>query len=142
MGRWEEVRRGADAGILAIGRMVEVALVAADRLAAEGISCGVINARWLKPMDPRLVNEWAVRYPLLLTAEDNLRAGGFGTAVLETLAPHGLAGKVRLAGLPDRFLPHGKPAAILAEQGLDPDGLAVAVREALAPVGARRASPS
>src|SRR5207253_8554337 len=52
VGRWEEVSRSADACILAIGRMVEVALVAADRLAADGISCGVINARWLKPMDP------------------------------------------------------------------------------------------
>jgi 1-deoxy-D-xylulose-5-phosphate synthase len=93
-------------------------------------------------MDPRLVSEWAVRYPLLLAAEDNVRAGGFGAAVLETLAPHGLAGKVRLAGLGDRFLSHGKPAAILAEQGLDPDGLAASVREALDPVGARRGSPS
>jgi 1-deoxy-D-xylulose-5-phosphate synthase len=134
VGRWEEVRRGADACILAIGRMVEVALVAADRLAAAGTSCGVINARWLKPMDARLVSEWAVRYPLLLAAEDNVRAGGFGAAVLEALAPHGLAGKVRLAGLPDRFLPHGKPAAILAEQGLDPDGLAATVQAALATV--------
>src|SRR5256884_865392 len=130
VGRWEEVRRGADACILAIGRMVEVALVAADRLAGDGGLCGVINARWLKPMDPRLVSEWAVRYPLLLAADDNLRAGGFGAAVLETLAPHGLAGKVRLTGLPDRFLPHGKPAAILAEQGLDPDGLAASVPDA------------
>jgi 1-deoxy-D-xylulose-5-phosphate synthase len=135
VGRWEEVRRGADAAILAIGRMVEVALVAADRLAVEGISCGVINARWLKPMDPRLASEWAVRYPLLLAAEDNLRAGGFGAAVLEALAQDGLAGKVRLAGLPDRFLSHGKPAAILAEEGLDPDGLAASVRTALNPVG-------
>ena len=99
-----------------------------------GISCGVINARWLKPMDPRLASEWAVRYPLLLAAEDNLRAGGFGAAVLETLAEHGLAGKVRLAGLGDRFLPHGKPAAILADSGLDPDGLAASVRAALAQV--------
>jgi 1-deoxy-D-xylulose-5-phosphate synthase len=134
VGRWEEVRRGADAAILAIGRMVEVALVAADRLAVEGISCGVINARWLKPMDPRLASEWAVRYPLLLAAEDNLRAGGFGAAVLEALAQDGLAGKVRLAGLPDRFLSHGKPAAILAEEGLDPEGLAASVCAALAHV--------
>ena len=85
-------------------------------------------------MDPRLAGEWAVRYPLLLAAEDNVRAGGFGAAVLESLAPHGLAGRVRLAGLPDSFLPHGKPAAILAEQGLDPDGLAATVRAALTEV--------
>ncbi|MBO0687473.1 MAG: 1-deoxy-D-xylulose-5-phosphate synthase, partial [Candidatus Dormibacteraeota bacterium] len=56
VGRWEEVRTGRDAAILAVGRMVEVAQVASDRLAAEGISCGVINARWVKPMDPRLLS--------------------------------------------------------------------------------------
>jgi 1-deoxy-D-xylulose-5-phosphate synthase len=131
VGRWEEVRRGEDAAILAIGRMVEVATVAADQLAAEGIACGVVNARWLKPMDPRLVTDWAVRYPMLVTAEDNV-GSGFGSAVLEALAPHGLAGKVRVAALPDGFLPHGKQAAILAENGLDPDGLARTVRSALA----------
>jgi 1-deoxy-D-xylulose-5-phosphate synthase len=131
VGRWEEVRRGGDVAILAIGRMVEVATVAADQLASEGIACGVINARWLKPMDPRLVTDWAVRYPMLVTAEDNV-GSGFGSAVLEALAPHGLAGKVRLAALPDRFLPHGKQAEILAEHGLDPEGLAQAVRSALA----------
>jgi 1-deoxy-D-xylulose-5-phosphate synthase len=136
VGRWEEVRRGSQACILALGRMVEVATVAAEKLAAEGVSCGVINARWVKPMDPRLAGEWARRYPLLVTAEDNVVSGGFGGAVLEALAPHGLAGKVRLAALPDSFLPHGKPASILAEQGLDPDGLAAAVRAALTEVRA------
>jgi len=132
VGRWEEVRRGGDVAILAIGRMVEVATVAADQLAAEGIACGVVNARWLKPMDPRLVTDWAVRYPLLVTAEDNVGGGGFGSAVLEALAPHGLAGKVRVAALPDRFLSHGKQAEILAEHGLDPEGLAQTVRSAVA----------
>jgi 1-deoxy-D-xylulose-5-phosphate synthase len=131
VGRWEEVRRGGDVAILAIGRMVEVATVAADRLASEGIACGVVNARWLKPMDPRLVTDWAVRYPVIVTAEDNV-GSGFGSAVLEALAPHGLAGKVRVAALPDGFLPHGKQAEILADHGLDPDGLAATVRAALA----------
>jgi 1-deoxy-D-xylulose-5-phosphate synthase len=130
-GRWEEVRRGDEAVILAVGRMVEVASVAADRLAREGISCGVVNARWIKPMDPRLTSDIARRYAVIVTAEDNIGGGGFGGAVLETLAPEGLAGKVRLAGLPDRFLAHGKPADILAEHGLDPDGLAHTVRTAL-----------
>ena len=131
VGRWEEVRRGGDVAILAIGRMVEVATVAADQLAAEGIACGVVNARWLKPMDPRLLTDWAVRYPLLVTAEDNV-GSGFGSAVLEALAPRGLAGRVRVAALPDGFLAHGKQAEILAEHGLDPDGLALTVKSMLA----------
>jgi 1-deoxy-D-xylulose-5-phosphate synthase len=58
-------------------------------------------------------------------------SGGFAAAVLEALAPHGLAGKVRAAALPDRFLPHGKAAEILAEHDLDPEGLARTVRAAL-----------
>jgi 1-deoxy-D-xylulose-5-phosphate synthase len=136
VGRWEEIRKGTDVALLAIGKMVEVAKEAARMLEPEGISCGVINARWLKPMDPRLVSDWAVRYPALVTAEDNVISGGFGSAVLEALAPVGLAGKVRVMALPDEFLPHGKPVDILSRHGLDPAGLAGAAREAV-----RAASP-
>ena len=131
VGRWEEVRKGKDIAFLAIGRMVATAQEAADILAGEGIDAGVVNARWLKPMDSRLVTDWAVRYPLLVTAEDNVVSGGFGAAVLETLAPTGLGGKVRLAALPDRFLGHGKPQDILSQHGLDAAGLAGAARDAI-----------
>jgi 1-deoxy-D-xylulose-5-phosphate synthase len=128
LGRWDEVRRGSDAAIVAIGRMVGAAREAAALLAGEGFDIGVINARWLKPIDSRLVTEWAQRYPLLLTAEDGVAAGGLGAAVLEALAPSGAAGKVRVAALPDSFLPHGKGSDILAEHGLSPAGLAERIR--------------
>ena len=131
VGRWEEVRKGTDVCFLAIGRMVGVALDAAAILSGEDIDAGVINARWLKPVDPRLVTDWAERYPLLVTAEDNVGTGGFGAAVLETLAPSGLAGRVRVVALPDAFLPHGRPQDILAEHGLDAAGLAGAARDAV-----------
>ncbi|MDQ6747270.1 MAG: 1-deoxy-D-xylulose-5-phosphate synthase, partial [Candidatus Dormibacteraeota bacterium] len=139
VGRWEEIRRG-NGGVcfLAIGRMVGVAMEAADILHAEGIEVGVVNARWLKPVDPRLATDWAQRYDLLISAEDNVVSGGFGAAVMETLAPSGLAGKVRVRALPDRFLPHARPQDILAAQGLDPRGLAQAARDEL---GARATSP-
>jgi len=130
VGRWEEVRKGTDVAILAIGKMVQVAVEAAGLLEAEGVSCGVVNARWLKPMDPRLASDWAVRYPALVTAEDNVISGGFGAAVMETLAPTGLAGKVRVMALPDEFLPHGKPVDILSHHGLDAPGLASAAQAA------------
>ena len=128
VGRWDEVRRGSDAAIVAIGRMVEAAREAAELLSADGIDVGVINARWLKPIDPRLAGEWAKRYPLLLTAEDGVASGGLGMAVLEALAPAGRAGKVRVAALPDSFLPHGKGSDILAEHGLTAAGLADRIR--------------
>jgi 1-deoxy-D-xylulose-5-phosphate synthase len=128
LGRWDEVRRGTDAAIVAIGRMVGAAKEAAELLAGDGIDVGVINARWLKPIDPRLVDEWATRYPLLLTAEDGVASGGLGAAVLEALAPSGGAGKVRVAALPDSFLPHGKGSDILAQHGLSAAGLAERIR--------------
>ncbi|MGH7882734.1 MAG: 1-deoxy-D-xylulose-5-phosphate synthase [Candidatus Dormibacteraceae bacterium] len=130
VGEWEELRKGRDVVILAIGKMVSTALKTAELLASEGLSCGVINARWLNPLDSRL-KSWAAQYPLLLTAEDNTERGGFGGAVLEALAPHGLAGKVRIAALPHRFLPHATAPEILAENRLDAEGLAAQVREAL-----------
>ncbi len=136
VGRWEEVRKGTDVAILAIGKMVGVALEAADLLESEGVSCGVINSRWLKPIDLRLASDWAVRYPALVTAEDNVISGGFGAAVLENLAPVGLAGKVRVMALPDMFIAHAKPGDILARHGLNASGLAGAARDA-----ARAANP-
>ncbi len=130
VGRWEERRKGDDAIIFAVGRMVEVAQEAAERLEAQNVSCAVVNARWIKPLDPRVV-DWARRHRIVLTVEDNVGTGGFGGAILEALAPYGLAGKVRVLALPDRFLPQGKAADILKEHGLDAAGVAKAVYEAV-----------
>ncbi len=123
VGEWEELRQGGDTLLLATGRMVEVAGKAAVLLEERGVSCGVVNARWVKPMDPRLPN-WAAGYDRIVTLEDNVATGGFGSAVLEALAPLELAGKVRVMGLPDQFLPSGDPARILASHGLDPESVA------------------
>jgi len=130
IGRWEEIRKGSDAVIFAVGRMVGVAREAAERLEMQNISCAVVNARWVKPMDPR-ITEWARSHAVVITVEDNVGAGGFGGAVLETLAPHGLAGRVRTLALPDQFLPQGKAAEILKEHGLDAAGIAKAVHDAV-----------
>src|ERR1700682_1260300 len=126
IGRWEELRKGSDAVIFAVGRMVGVSMEAADRLEMQGISCAVVNARWIKPVDPR-ITEWARTHPVVVTVEDNVGAGGFGGAVLETLAPHGLAGRVRTLALPDDFLPQGRASDILKDNGLDAAGIARAV---------------
>jgi 1-deoxy-D-xylulose-5-phosphate synthase len=130
IGRWEELRRGSDAVIFAVGRMVEVAEEAAERLELQKVSCAVVNARWIKPVDPRIV-DWARAHPVVITVEDNVGAGGFGGAVLEALAPHGLAGRVRMLALPDAFLPQGKASDILREHGLDAAGVARSVYEAV-----------
>jgi 1-deoxy-D-xylulose-5-phosphate synthase len=128
VGRWEELRKGSDAVIFAAGRMVEVAKEAAERLEMQSVSCAVVNARWIKPVDPRIA-DWARSHPVVITVEDNVGTGGFGGAVLEALAPHGLAGKVRMLALPDRFLPQGKASDILRDNGLDAAGIARSVFE-------------
>ncbi len=130
VGRWEEVRRGSDVVIFAVGRMVEVAKEAAERLEVQKISCAVVNARWIKPVDPR-ITDWARSHRVVVTVEDNVGTGGFGGAVLEALAPYGLAGRVRIVALPDAFLPHGKGSDILKANGLDAAGIAKSVYEAV-----------
>ncbi len=130
VGRWEELRKGSDAVIFAAGRMVEVAKEAAERLEMQKVSCAVVNARWIKPVDPR-ITDWARNHPVVITVEDNVGTGGFGGAVLEALAPHGLAGSVRMLALPDQFLPQGKASDILRDNGLDAAGIAKSVFEAV-----------
>jgi 1-deoxy-D-xylulose-5-phosphate synthase len=130
VGRWEELRKGSDAVIFAVGRMVEVAKEAAERLEIQNVSCAVVNARWVKPVDPR-ITDWARTHPVVVTVEDNVGTGGFGGAVLEALAPHGLAGRVRMLALPDEFLPQGKGSDILKDKGLDAAGVAKAVFDAV-----------
>lgn len=118
----EMVQEGEDVLLLAVGSMVEPAVKAAGSLAQQGISCGVVNARWVKPLDERLV-EWAAGYPNVITLEDNVMTGGFGAAVLEELSRHGRAGEVSLLGLPDRFLPSGSATDIAADVELDPESI-------------------
>jgi 1-deoxy-D-xylulose-5-phosphate synthase len=102
--------------------MVEVAQKAAAGLAGKGISCGVVNARWVKPLDRRLA-EWVSRYEKVVTIEDNVVSGGFGAAVLEALSGTADSGKVTILGLPDRFLPGGSVDELMRELGLDAEGV-------------------
>jgi 1-deoxy-D-xylulose-5-phosphate synthase len=142
VGRWEELRKGDDAVMFAVGRMVEVAAEAAERLEMQGVSCAVVNARWIKPVDARII-DWARTHPVVITVEDNVGSGGFGGAVLEALAPSGLAGRVRTLALPDAFLAQGKASDILKEHGLDAAGIAKSVYAAVrAPVVRERAETS
>jgi 1-deoxy-D-xylulose-5-phosphate synthase len=126
LGVWEELREGTDVLLLAVGRMVPAAAKAATLLEEEGISCGVVNARWVKPLDPRLA-EWAEAFDRVVTVEDGVVTGGFGSAVLEALAPLGMAGKIQVLALADEFLPPGNPDVLLSTRGLDAEEIAAAV---------------
>ena len=123
------VRTGADATILAYGVMTYNALAAAEILAADGIEVTVVNARFAKPVDRRMVREALGDGRPVVTVEDHSIQGGFGSAVLEAAQEMGLAasGFTRL-GLPDRFIEHGSRAGQLAEAGIDAVGIAAAMQ--------------
>ncbi|MGF1666317.1 MAG: 1-deoxy-D-xylulose-5-phosphate synthase [Acidimicrobiia bacterium] len=123
IGVWEELSFGEDVLFLANGRMVEYAQKAAATLSQSGLSCGVVNARWVKPLDERLP-AWAAAYRHIVCVEDNVISGGFGAAVMEALAGTGLAGKVHLLGIPDHFLPAGSADEVIRSVGLEPDQIA------------------
>ena len=131
IGVWEEIDSGSQVLLLATGRMVEHAQKAASTLGQKGVSAGVVNARWVKPMDGRLL-DWVRSYPLVVTLEDNVVSGGFGAGVLEAVSPHGLGGRIRVLGLPDAFLPPGSAGDVLKSVGLDADSIASTVLEFVA----------
>lgn len=122
------------AAVVAVGTMVPVALAAATLLAAEEVELSVYDARFIKPLDGQLLRE-AASHPVLVTIEENTVLGGFGSAVLEFLAGEGLLDRglrVRILGLPDRFVPHGRHEGLLAELGLDAAGVATVIRALIA----------
>jgi len=125
LGRAEVLREGTDLVLWALGSMVADALKLAARLAQEdGLSVGVVNARFAKPLDHELLHRQAAEVPLIVTLEDHVVAGGFGSAVLESLQQAGSAGAVERIGWPDQFVGHASDAATLrAAHGLSPDAI-------------------
>ncbi|MDQ6856349.1 MAG: 1-deoxy-D-xylulose-5-phosphate synthase [Candidatus Dormibacteraeota bacterium] len=130
IGRMSVVREGADVALLAVGKMVGAAVEAAESLHGEGISCTVVDARFVKPLDTGIPG-LAARHRAVLTIEDGTAIGGFGDAVLEALAQAGVTVPVRRLGLPDSFIEHGAQPLLLHKLGLDAEGIATATRELL-----------
>jgi 1-deoxy-D-xylulose-5-phosphate synthase len=116
IGKGVRLKDGSDVTILAIGNRVHPSLEAAQLLEDRGISCGVVNMRFVKPLDVELLKECAAKTPRLVTVEDNVLQGGFGSAVLEALTP-GRAEVLRL-GLPDDYVEHGAPHLLYDLVGL------------------------
>jgi 1-deoxy-D-xylulose-5-phosphate synthase len=122
---------GHDVLLLGAGPMAGVCVEAAGKLADQGIGVTVVDPRWLKPLDGALA-EAAAGHRLVVTVEDNGRAGGFGDAVCRLLRDAGVDTPVRTFGLPQEFLEHGKREEILADAGLVPQHLARGITEAVA----------
>jgi 1-deoxy-D-xylulose-5-phosphate synthase len=120
-----------DVLLVGAGAMAVTCVQVADRLADHGIGVTVVDPRWVKPLDEALVGA-ALDHRLVVTAEDNGRAGGFGDAVCRLLRDHDVDTPVRTFGLPQEFLDHGDRGQILEDQGLAPQHLARAITEAVA----------
>jgi 1-deoxy-D-xylulose-5-phosphate synthase len=138
VGRGEVLREGRDLLFVGFGPIVARAVAAADLLAAEGWSVGVINARYARPLDRQLILDQARGKRMLVTFEESVVTGGFGSGVLELVEEARLADPayrevaVRILGIPgEKFVDHGSVADLRRVLRLDADGLAAQVREAL-----------
>ncbi len=125
VGQAEVLKQGSNIIIWALGPMIPQALDFAQKLEREEqLSVGVVNARWAKPLDRDLLLSHAATVPLLVTMEDNVLAGGFGSAVLEALQEGECTTAVERIGWPDKFIEHGSDVATLrAANGLAPDAV-------------------
>ena len=124
VGKGEIRRDGRRIALLAFGSMLKPALDAAEELNAT-----VANMRFVKPLDNELVMKLALSHDLLVTIEENTIQGGAGSAVVESLLKQNVTTNVMQLGLPDCFIDHGDPAAMLVECGLDKAGIVAAVTE-------------
>jgi 1-deoxy-D-xylulose-5-phosphate synthase len=116
--------------VLAIGRMLEFAEKAADRLAADGFDVTVYDVRSCAPLDPEMIAD-AARHRGVVTVEDGVRDGGIGMSIADRVGEIAPEVPVTVLGTPMRFIGHGNPRQILARLGLDADGIADAVRRLL-----------
>ncbi|NTW76308.1 MAG: 1-deoxy-D-xylulose-5-phosphate synthase [Syntrophaceae bacterium] len=130
IGKGEVLKEGSDLAIFAIGATVHPALAAAKRLESEGINIKVINARFVKPLDAELLSQTASQIKKIMTVEENVLQGGFGSAVLEMLAEKNINNiQVKRLGIPDEFVEHATQAELREKYGLDEEGIVRAIRK-------------
>ena len=124
VGKGRLLREGRDVALLTLGTVGNDALAAAEQLQAAGVSVAVYDMRYLKPLDTDLLDYVArLGFRQVVTAEDGVRKGGFGSAVLEYFAAHHIDLPVTVLGLPDQFVTHGSVAQLKADCGIDVNGI-------------------
>ena len=131
IGQAEVIKEGRDVNMIAIGSMVYPCMEAAEILNKEGINAGLINARFAKPVDEKLLSDIIAKTKNIVTVEENSIAGGFGSAVMESIEKNKLCKNVNIKciGLPDKFIEHGNRKELLKKYGLDAKGIAASVKE-------------
>ncbi|MFO0919922.1 MAG: 1-deoxy-D-xylulose-5-phosphate synthase [Planctomycetaceae bacterium] len=132
LGKAEVLRWGTDGMFVAFGTLFTHCVKAAERLRQDGLDVGVINARFVKPLDRDTILRAVEESGFLITVEESSLCGGFGSAVLECVNAAGLStDRIKCLGVPDRFVEHGERDELLADLGLDVDGL-MATAQAMA----------
>ncbi len=131
IGKSETLRSGKDIAILAFGDMVWRSMQAAELLSQDGISAEVVNARFAKPLDTDLIDDICTRFNKIITLENNVTAGGFGSGILEYISTKSYSNNVRvyLHGLPSNtFVEHGDTEELLSDLQLNPEGIASKIK--------------
>ncbi len=130
LGEAEVLREGRQLAIIALGSMVYPSIEAAQILSQEGLDVGVVNARFVKPLDTEVIKKLTSQIKRLLIVEEGTALGGFGAAVLEFIESENLSDiHVKILGLPDKFVEHGARNLLLARYGLNASGIAEAARK-------------
>jgi len=135
-GKGELLRQGEDLLIIAAGTVVNAAMLAAEKLFWQGIKSAVINARFVKPLDEDLILSWARKCHKVITVEENILAGGFGSAIMELFEKKGIFLPLKCLGIDDCFIEQGMRTQILSCCNLDAEGI---YNEALAFSGEKAA---
>jgi len=131
IGKGRELRKGTDIAILSIGHVGNLVSSACDKLEKENIYAAHYDLRFVKPLDKNLLKKIFKNFNQILTVEDGIIAGGFGSAIIEFMSDNGFHANVRRLGIPDRFIDHGTQQELYHECGFDETGIVKAVKETI-----------
>ncbi len=131
IGKWEKLGEGKDVAIFAVGNTVYPSLKAAEVLQKKGISAAVINARFINPLDHEVIEEFGKKIGKIVTVEDGILKGGFGSLVLTHLSNNGIQFKIRMIGVPNEFVEHGLQSLLRDKYGISAGGIVKNVEDLL-----------
>lgn len=129
-GKSELIFEGEEMALLSVGSMVETAVEVREKLKADKINATLVNARFIKPLDTKILDRLALKHKKIVTMEENVKNGGFGMAVSEYMQEYHPEVKVQIIALPDAFITHGNPKLLKAKAGIDADSIYGAIKEA------------
>lgn len=129
-GKSELIFEGEETVLLSVGSMVETAVEVREKLKADKINATLVNARFIKPLDTKILDRLALKHKKIVTMEENVKNGGFGMAVSEYMQEYHPEVKVQIIALPDAFITHGNPKLLKAKAGIDADSIYGAIKEA------------